>query len=255
MTQMLAVERSSCAGSGSPDPQQSPAGLGGKGNWTASLHHRWLLRLVDSGRALRESESPGGSQGPWGRGPARPVSSAFSTDWSARTRTPPPTATWGLQWLCWEGPTQRSPQPHMGRGSGAPRHPRSPLLRPQGCMYHSALNSRPAGLKSFLPHLQGAAILDRKLSSHGGTPAARVMQARPRTVLWAPGQVPGLSGPSSSAGRTAAHRASHELALREPQLCAGPRPGRLTDVTHRADSRPALGSGSAPPRRERDPFV
>ena len=60
---MVAVERNSWCLIGAP-PEWRPAGSGGKGNQTASAHHRWLLRLVGSGRALRESESPEGLRVP-----------------------------------------------------------------------------------------------------------------------------------------------------------------------------------------------
>lgn len=91
--------------------------------------------------------------------------------------------------------------------------------------------------------------MDRKLSScEPGRQGCPGDAGSPRAPCCGPlGRSPASLGPSSSAGRTAAHRASHELALREPQLVRGPRPGRRwTDITHRADSRPALGSGSAP---------
>ena len=152
MTRMVAVERNSWCLIGEP-PERRPAGSGGKGNQTASVHHRWLLRLVGPGRALRESESPEGLRVP-GAGFCSVQSAAPFSMWTGQhTWCTLPQRPGGSNGP--EGGTDlaQPPAPHGARrwaSPGSPRRPLSPSPRPQGCTYHSVLTAaRGLGNSSF----------------------------------------------------------------------------------------------------------
>lgn len=159
------------------------------------------------------------------------------------------------------GGTQRSPQPHMGARQWGLR-----VIPCPPCLGHRAARTilrcpatRGLGNPSF--HIsKGAGSLDRKLSScEPGRRGCPGDAGSPRAPCCGPlGRSPASLGPSRPQPGGRQHT-GHPTSLRyvSPNSCRAPsRSSRWTDVTHRADSRPALGSGSAPPpRRERDPFV
>lgn len=225
MTQMLAVERSSWCLMGSLTSQQSPAGLGGKGNWTTSLHHRWLLRLVGRGSPrIRISRRVSGSLGP---GSARPSQQPFST-WTGQHARALSWRPGGSSGSAGRDPLPaQPPAPHGGEGSGgSPRHPLSPLLRPQGCMYHSALLSAARGAWKSLPSTSprsGWLFGQRAEQLRAGTRGCPGDAGSPRAPCCGPWAGPGLlwaPRPQPGGRRHTGHPTS--LRYVSPNSCGAP---------------------------------
>lgn len=110
---------------GAPTSEQRPAGLGGKGNWTASLHPRWLLRLVGSGRALRESESPEGLRVPGAEFCSVQSAAPFSTWTGQHAQCTLPQRPGGSSGPAGRDPLSAAPSPTWGEAVGV--SPSSPV--------------------------------------------------------------------------------------------------------------------------------